>query len=137
MFYCIVLTIIFHLTIVNRIVVDGNKATVSHMADQKQMLTLFVSFRTTSYCHIIINVDIISWHILTWIFNTQFIIPTSRMVGNIQYLLYINHWWNVRDDPFFNDTTFWYTMDYVLPIFSVEACSKHDKSSMKSIERAI
>ena len=97
MFYCIVLTIIFHLTIVNRIVVDGNKATVSHMADQKQMLTLFVSFRTTSYCHIIINVDIISWHILTWIFNTQFIIPTSRMVGNIQYLLYINHWWNVRD----------------------------------------
>ena len=97
MFYCIVLTIIFQLTIVNRIVVDGNKAMVSHMADQKQMLTLFVSFRTTSYRHIIIKVDIISWHILTWIFNTQFIIHTSRMVGNIQYLLYINHWCNMRD----------------------------------------
>ena len=97
MFYCIVLTIIFQLTIVNRIVADGNKAMVSHMADQKQMLTLFVSFRTTSYRHIIIKVDIISWHILTWIFNTQFIIPTSRMFGNIQLLLYINHWWNMRD----------------------------------------
>ena len=60
MFYCIVLTIIFQLTIVNRIVVDGNKAMGSHMADQKQMLTLFVSFRITSLLHIIIKVDMIS-----------------------------------------------------------------------------